>query len=289
MASNAALKSACVNSSAAMWGALRPSKRAVYYSTAASPRFCTSARMSATRCSMAASVSADQCRRAAKSASKVAAAVDRRAGAATKVIVRSTVGSVLGGRDGRSKRINDAAQRCLLEFERGLVDHEVGADVHDALHLHQVVGLERVAGGHQVDDGIGQADERRQFHAAVKLDHVDMHALGGKEVTRNRRVLGGDLQARALLDSTLVVEVVAHGNAHAALGNLQVQRLVQPLATVFDQGVLAGHADVGTAVFHVGGHVGGTHQHHAHVGLVGGQDELARLFGVFQHLDARGG
>src|SRR3989344_4926642 len=164
MASNAALKSAWVSSSAAMFGAERPSKRAVYSSTAASPRFCTSARMSATRCSMAASVSADQCRRAAKSASKLAAAVDRRAGAATKVIVRSTVGSVLGGRDGRSKRINDAAQRCLL-------------------------GLERVAGGHQVDDGIGQADERRQFHAAVKLDHVDMHALGGKEVTRNRRVL----------------------------------------------------------------------------------------------------
>src|SRR3989344_5556733 len=160
MASNAALKSAWVSSSAAMFGAERPSKRAVYSSTAASPRFCTSARMSATRCSMAASVSADQCRRAAKSASKLAAAVDRRAGAATKVIVRSTVGSVLGGRDGRSKH------------------------VHDALDLHQVVGLERVAGGHQVDDGIGQADERRQFHAAVKLDHVDMHALGGKEVTR---------------------------------------------------------------------------------------------------------
>ncbi len=57
---------------------------------------------------------------------------------------------------------------------------------------------------------------------------------------------------------------------------------------MFDQRVPAGHAEVGTAVLHVGRHIGGTHQHHTHTGLVGREDELARGFRVFQHLDARG-
>jgi hypothetical protein len=56
----------------------------------------------------------------------------------------------------RRKGVDDAADRRLLELERGLVDHQARADVHDALDLDQVVGLERVAGGDQVDDGIGQ-------------------------------------------------------------------------------------------------------------------------------------
>src|SRR5690606_395197 len=119
--------------------AASPSKRRVYSSTAASPRWRTSARMSATRCSMAASVSADQCSRALKSASKLADAVDRRAGAAFRLMG-------LGFRDGRREGVDDAADGLALELERGLVDDQAGADVHDALHLDEVVGLERVAG-----------------------------------------------------------------------------------------------------------------------------------------------
>ena len=176
----------------------------------------------------------------------------------------------------------------MLELERGLVDHQARADVHDLLDLDQLVGLERLASRHQVDDGVGQAGQRRQLHRAVELDEVHVHALLGEEVARNRRVLGGHAQARAGLDAG-VVKALGHGHAHAALGNLQVQRLVQADAAMLDQRVLAGHADVGAAVFHVGGHVGGAHQHHLHVGLVGGQDQLARGFWVFRHLDAGSG
>src|SRR5688500_17488922 len=107
--------------------------------------------MSATTCSMAASVSADQCKRAWKSASKPAEAVDRRAGAAFTFMS--------GGRDGRGEGVDDVPDRRLLELERGLIDHQPRADVHDALDLDQVIGLERVAGRHQVDDGIRQAGE----------------------------------------------------------------------------------------------------------------------------------
>jgi hypothetical protein len=75
-------------------------------------------------------------------------------------------------------------------------------------------------------------------------------------------VLGGHAQARALAHGAGVVEVGAHRHADAALGDLQVQRLVQALAAVLDERVLAGHAEVGAAVLHVGRHVGRAHQHH---------------------------
>ena len=105
-----------------------------------------------------------------------------------------------------SKRVNDAAQRCLLELERRLVHHQVRADVHDALHLDQVVGLERVAGGHQIDDGVGQAGERGELHAAVEFDQVDMHALAGEKIARNGGVFGRHLQAPTGLHGAGVVK-----------------------------------------------------------------------------------
>jgi hypothetical protein len=55
---------------------------------------------------------------------------------------------------------------------------------------------------------------------------------------------------------------------------------------MLDQRVLAGNTHVGAAVFHIGGHIGSADQHHTHIGVAGAQDELARGFRVFQHLDA---
>jgi hypothetical protein len=92
-----------------------------------------------------------------------------------------------------------------------------------------------------------------------------------------------------------VVEVLAHRHAQAAARDLQVQRAVQAHARngtgfgrVFQQHVQPGHADIGAAMFHVGGHIAGPHQHHAHIGPAGADDELAALFRVFQHFDAGG-
>ena len=67
--------------------------------------------------------------------------------------------SVTGGKPGRASLqghggsgshglghgVDDAADRFLFELERGLVDNQARADVHDALDFDQVVGLERVA------------------------------------------------------------------------------------------------------------------------------------------------
>ena len=84
----------------------------VYSSTAASPRCCTSARISATRCSIAASVSADQCSaRLELGLESWRAAVDRRAGAAVRFMAIARI-SLAGWRDAKAsmmRRIGVAA------------------------------------------------------------------------------------------------------------------------------------------------------------------------------------
>ena len=164
---------------------------------------------------------------------------------------------------------------CGFEFQRGLVHHQARADVHDAFHLDQVIGFQGAAGGHQINDGVGHAGERREFHAAVELDQIHVHAFGGEEVAGNRHVLGGHAQTRPLLDGSGVVKALRHGHAHAATRDLQIQRLVQTCAAVLDERVQTGHAHVGAAVFHIRGHIRGAHQNNPQAVLVGRQNQLA--------------
>ena len=146
----------------------------------------------------------------------------------------------------------------------------------------------RAAGRHQVDDRIGQAGQRRQLHAAVQLDQIGVNPLGGEELARDRHVLGRHRQPRALAHTRGIVETFAHRHADAALGDLQVERLVQAVTAMFEQGVAAGDADVGATVLHVGRHVGGAHHQHPHIGAVGIEYQLARLLGIVEHLDIGG-
>jgi hypothetical protein len=72
------------------------------------------------------------------------------------------------------------------------------------------------------------------------------------------------------------------------LGDFQVDRLVQPLAAVFEQDILARHAEVGSAVLNVGRRVGGADNDQAHIVAGGRNDQLARGFRVLERLDAGG-
>src|SRR5688572_6017007 len=102
------------------------SQRAVYSSTAASPRARTSARMAATVDANAALASADQCRRAWNAASKPPSVVARRRGLAVAVMASALV-------DSACEDVDELADRLLLELERGLVDDQPRTDIHDAL------------------------------------------------------------------------------------------------------------------------------------------------------------
>ena len=59
------------------------------------------------------------------------------------------------------------------------------------------VGAQRAAGRDEVDDGVGQTDEGCQFHRAIELDQVDVHALAGEMFGGRPDVLRGHAQPRA--------------------------------------------------------------------------------------------
>src|SRR3546814_14972809 len=65
------------------------------------------------------------------------------------------------------------------------------SDVCSSDLLDKVVGLECAAGGNEVDDAVGQADQRRQFHRTVQLDDVHVHAFAGEVFARGAHLLGG--------------------------------------------------------------------------------------------------
>ena len=188
--------------------------------------------------------------------------------------------------DRRCERVDHRLDQAALELERGLVDHQARTDVADVLDADQAVGLERAAGGDEIDDDVRQADQRGEFHRAVELDEVDVHALGREMVARRVDVLGGDADACALLHLPRVVVALTHGDHHAAARDLQVERLVQAVSAMLVQHVLAGDAEVGGSVLHVGRNVAGAHDDEPHVGPVGTDDELARGLGVLGRRDA---
>ena len=76
------------------------------------------------------------------------------------------------------------------------------------------------------------------------------------------------------------------GDHHAATRNPEVQRLVQPLAAVLHQHVLAGHTEVGGTILHVSGYIRRADDHQLHVGVIGVQDEFAAAVRIVQRFDA---
>ena len=113
-----------------------------------------------------------------------------------------------------------------------------------------------------------------------------MHTFLGKKFARNAGVFGGHFEARTRFHGSGVIEIGTHSHTHAALGNLQIEGLIQALAAMLNQGVFAGHAQIGAAILHISGHIGCTHQNHSHTRLVGGQYQFAGSFWIFQHFNA---
>src|SRR6185503_13227832 len=121
---------------------------------------------------------------------------------------------------------------------------------------------------------------------AVQLDQVDVHSLGGEVLACRGEVLGGDAQPRAAPDHAAIVEAAARRDHHAAARDAQIERLVEAFAAVLGEHVAPGDADVGAAVLDVGGSVARSHHHQPQVAAVGGEDELARGFGISPGPDA---
>ena len=95
-----------------------------------------------------------------------------------------------------------------------------------------------------------------------------MHALRGEVLARRAHVLRRDANARAALHRARPVEAAARRDDHAAAADAEVERLVEAVAAVLEQHVLAGDAEVGGAVLHVGRHVGRAHDDERHAGAL---------------------
>jgi hypothetical protein len=115
-----------------------------------------------------------------------------------------------------------------------------------------------------------------------------VHAFRGEMLARGLHVLCRDLQARPLPHRLAVVVAFFHRDHHAAPRDPEIDRLIQTVAAVLIQHVLAGDPEVGRAVLHVRRHVGCAHDDHAHVAAVRREDELARSLGVFARRDPGG-
>src|SRR6185312_17029081 len=141
-----------------------------------------------------------------------------------------------------------------------------------------MVGADGATRRDQVHDGVGQTHQRSQFHGAVQLDQIHVHALGGKVLAGGARVFGGNAQSGSLVHGAFIVETFRGGDGQPAARDVEVDGLVQParvVGLVLIEHVLAGNAEVGRAILHVGGHVRGAHDDDAQVVRVGRQDELA--------------
>ncbi|MNZ66667.1 hypothetical protein D3C78_848980 [compost metagenome] len=168
----------------------------------------------------------------------------------------------------------------MLHLHGCLVDHQARADRGDQVLRLQAIGAQGIAGVDHVDDLVGEVDQRRQLHRTVQFDDVDLAALLGIVALGYVDELGGNPQAALGLGST------DHACGHQlAAGDLQVQRLIQALAAVLHQHVLARHTEVGGTMLDIGRHVGGAHDQQTHVVLGGWNDQLAALVRILGRHD----
>src|ERR1700693_740342 len=240
---------------------LIPSKCSVYSSTAASPLARTPARIVSTSSSTFWSNVVSNAVSALSRASKSLWVVESRA--ISSMLSRSL-------RELVQKRLDGVAP----ELERRLVDDEAGTDRSDLLARAQAVGAQRIATGNQIDDRVGETHERREFHGTVEPDQIDVHALGCEVLARGLHVLGRHAQTGALAHGARIIEAFRNRDHHAARCDAEVERLVQPLAAVFEQHVLACDAELRRTVLDVSRNIGCTHDKQPQIAAARAQNEF---------------
>ena len=137
--------------------------------------------------------------------------------------------------------------------------------------LDQSIGAQRVAGLDQIDDQVGQPDQRTQFHRAVERDDLGVDAALAEKVDRQVGILGGDARL-ALVAQRRVGAIGRAAQAEPAVAKGQQQRLVD-LATALAQRVQPADADIGRAVLDIGRHVAGLGHDVAQAAVLAGNDQ----------------
>lgn len=184
--------------------------------------------------------------------------------------------------DRRVQGVDQRLDTRMLHLHRSLVHDQTRTDGGDQLLWLQTVGAQGVAGVDHVDDLVGEPHQRGQLHGAVQLDDVDLAALLGVVTLGDIDELGSHAQTPLGLRRADLA-----GSHQLAVGNLQIERLVQALAAVLHQHVLASDAEVSRTMFDVCRYVGGANDQQPHVILGGWNDQLAALVRVLGGYDTR--
>ena len=185
------------------------------------------------------------------------------------------------------KRVDERLHRDAFQLERAGVDDEPGADRHDVFDDDEVVRLQRVAGRHEVDDRIGETRERRQLHRAVEFDQIDVHRLRREMLARDAHVFGRDTDPRATLHHRRPVVTAPRRDDEAAAADAEIEGLVEAVAAVLEQHVLAGDAHVRRAVLHVGRNVGRAEHDERYLRAIRPEDQFSRRRRIFIRDQAR--
>ena len=168
--------------------------------------------------------------------------------------------------------------RGALSSGRAVHDQPRGGR-QDLGDLDQAVGAERLARLHEIDDPLGEADERRQLDRAVEPDHLDLDAALGEVPPREIRILGRDPDPGPLRGIVALPELPGLGDHQPAHAEPEVERLVD-IRPLLEQDVLPDDPEVRGAVLDVGRHVERLQDEEAEpVGRVGEQQPAAVVLG----------
>ncbi len=117
------------------------------------------------------------------------------------------------------------------------------------------VRAQRVAGGDEVDDPVGEPEPRRDLDRAGHVDELD---LDRQQLARQPGIDGRDRRAREILDR-LVPRLLGHGGLEPARPVPELEQLLHARSPLANE-ILPGDPAVDDAVLHVLGDVGGAHE-----------------------------
>ena len=145
----------------------------------------------------------------------------------------------------------------------GAVGQQHGLAVKNCAHLDQPVGAQRLARLHEIDDQIGQIDQRRQFNRPAEFDDLCADTATTEERLGQPRKLGGDARVR-LQTQRAVAARSRCGHRQPAISERQQQRL-QHISLGFAHHIQPRDTEIRCPVFHIDGHIGRLGQHVAHM------------------------
>ena len=170
----------------------------------------------------------------------------------------------------------------MFHLHRGTVNHKARTDVFNQLASLKTIRFQGIAGINDIDNLVGEPENRSKLHRTVELDDIGLPPLGRVIAPCQIYELGRHTQT-----ALWRFAVFLPGRHQPTPGNIQVQWLIQPLTAVLHQHILTGYPQIRPTVLHIGGHVGGPKDQNPYVRVRGGKHQFPGLLNIVDQLDTR--